>query len=134
MARILVVDDDEMVRGTIKAILERAGHDVVLAVDGEDALRQFQQAGCDLVVCDIFMPNKEGISTLRDLRRLDVTMPIITMTGGSPGAGRSGPSAHADYLSMSTMLGATGTLNKPFRANELIALVDQCLAAKKTSP
>lgn len=131
MARILIVDDDEMVRGTIKAILERAGHDVVMAVDGEDGLRQFQQVGCDLVVCDIFMPNKEGISTLRDLRSLDGSIPIITMTGGSPSAGRSGPSAHADYLTMSTMLGATGTLHKPFRANELIALVDQCLAAKK---
>jgi len=129
MPRILVIDDDDMVRGTIKAILERAGHEVTLAVDGEDGLRQFQRQSCDLVVCDIFMPNKEGIATLRELRQLDAAVPVITMTGGSPSAGRTGPSA-SDYLTMSTLLGATRTIHKPFRASELIALVQECLAEK----
>ena len=50
------------------------------------ALRQFQRQPCDLVVCDIFMPNKDGIATLRELRRLDAALPVITMTGGSPSA------------------------------------------------
>jgi DNA-binding response OmpR family regulator len=131
MPRILVIDDDDMVRSTIKAILERAGHEVTLAVDGEDGLRQFQRQGCDLVVCDIFMPNKEGIATLRELRHLDAAVPVITMTGGSPSAGRTGPSAYADYLNMSTLLGATRTIHKPFRASELIALVQECLDEKK---
>jgi len=129
MPRILVIDDDDMVRGTIKAILERAGHEVTLAVDGEDGLRQFQRQSCDLVVCDIFMPNKEGIATLRELRQLDAAVPVITMTGGSPSAGRTGPS-DSDYLTMSTLLGATRTIHKPFRASELIALVQACLAEK----
>lgn len=131
MPRILVIDDDEMVRGTIKAILERAGHEVVLAVDGDDGLQQFQRQVCDLVLCDIFMPNKEGIATLRELRHLDAAVPVITMTGGSPSAGRTGPSAYADYLNMSTMLGATRTLHKPFRANELVSLVRECLDERK---
>ena len=131
MPRILVIDDDDMVRSTIKAILERAGHDVTLAVDGEDGLSQFQRQSCDLVVCDIFMPNKEGIATLRELRNIDAAIPVITMTGGSPSTGRAGPSAHADYLTMSTLLGATRTIHKPFRASELIALVQECLAENK---
>jgi CheY-like chemotaxis protein len=131
MPKILVIDDDDMVRGTIKAILERAGHEVALAVDGEDGVRQFQRQACDLVVCDIFMPNKEGIATLRELRNLDAAIPVITMTGGSPTAGRTGPTAHADYLNMSTLLGATRTIHKPFRATELIALVQECLHEKK---
>jgi DNA-binding response OmpR family regulator len=133
MRRILVIDDDDMVRGTIKAILERAGYEVTLAVDGEDGLRQFQQQPCDLVVCDIFMPNKEGIATLRELRHLDAAVPVITMTGGSPSAGRTGPTAHADYLNMSTLLGATRTIHKPFRATELVSLVKECLD-QKTPP
>jgi len=131
MPKILVIDDDDMVRGTIKAILERAGHEVTLAVDGEDGLRQFQREACDLVVCDIFMPNKEGIATLRELRNLDATIPVITMTGGSPTAGRTGPSPYADYLNMSTLLGATRTIHKPFRATELTALVQECLDERK---
>jgi DNA-binding response OmpR family regulator len=134
MPRILVIDDDDMVRGTIKAILERAGHEVTLAVDGEDGLRQFQRQPCDLVVCDIFMPNKEGIATLRELRQVDAAVPVITMTGGSPSAGRTGPSAYADYLNMSTLLGATRTIHKPFRASELIALVQACLEGTKPRP
>ncbi len=131
MPRILVIDDDDMVRGTVKAILERAGHEVTLAVDGEDGLRQFECQRCDLVVCDIFMPNKEGIATLRELRNLDAAIPVITMTGGSPTAGRTGPTAYADYLNMSTLLGATRTIHKPFHATELIALVQECLDEKK---
>jgi CheY-like chemotaxis protein len=131
MPRILVIDDDDMVRGTIKAILERAGHEVTLAVDGEDGLRQFQRQTCDLVVCDIFMPNKEGLATLRDLRHLDAAIPVITMTGGSPSAGQTGPTAYADYLNMSTLLGATRTIHKPFRATDLISLVQECLDEKK---
>ena len=122
-----------MVRGTIKAILERAGHEVILAIDGEDGLRQFQRQPCDLVVCDIFMPNKEGIATLRELRNLDAAIPVITMTGGSPAGGQTGPTAHADYLNMSTLLGATRAIHKPFRATELITMVQECLDEKRTS-
>jgi CheY-like chemotaxis protein len=133
MPKILVIDDDDMVRGTIKAILERAGHDVTLAIDGEDGLRQFQREPFDLVVCDIFMPHKEGIATLRELRDLDAAIPVITMTGGSPGGSRAGPTAYADYLNMSTLLGATRAIHKPFRASELITLVQECLDEKGMS-
>jgi CheY-like chemotaxis protein len=69
---------------------------VSLAAEGQDGLRQFQRQPCDLVVCDIFMPNKDGIATLRELHRLDAALPVITMTGGSPSA-RPEPSASADY-------------------------------------
>ncbi len=57
-------------------------------------------------------------------------VPVITMTGGSPSAGRTGPSAYADYLTISTLPGATRTIHKPFRASEPIALVQECLAEK----
>ncbi len=60
MPRILVIDDDELVRGTTKAVLERTGHEVTLAVDGEDGLRQFQREFCDLVVCDSPWPRQSS--------------------------------------------------------------------------
>ena len=84
MARVLVVDDEEDMRRVVGLMLKNAGHDAVLAVDGNDALQQFERQHFDLVICDIFMPNKEGIETLRELRGLDPALPVIMMSGGAP--------------------------------------------------
>jgi CheY-like chemotaxis protein len=126
MARILVIDDDELVRGTMQAMLQSDGHEAVLAVDGDDGIRQFQQQSFDLVLCDVFMPHKEGLETVREIRQLSAGIPIISMTGSLP-AGDSDP-MDPDFLRMSSMLGATRTLAKPFRPRELLALVKECLA------
>jgi CheY-like chemotaxis protein len=131
MALILVIDDDEMVRSTVKAMLESRGHAVAMAVDGEDGLRQLQQQPFDLVLCDIFMPNKDGIGTLREVRRADSAMPVIIMTGGSPNAGRIGERPDVDYLHMARLLGATRTISKPFTIKQLIDLVNEALAEGK---
>jgi CheY-like chemotaxis protein len=131
MALILVIDDDEMVRSTVKAMLESRGHAVAMAVDGEDGLRQLQQQPFDLVLCDIFMPNKDGIGTLREVRRADSAMPVIIMTGGSPNAGRIGERPDVDYLHMARLLGATRTIGKPFTIKQLIDLVNEALAEGK---
>lgn len=134
MPLILVIDDDEMVRSTVKAMLESRGHDVAVAVDGEDGQRQLQKQAFDLVLCDIFMPNKDGIGTLRDVRRVNPDLPIIIMTGGSPNAGRIGDRTDVDYLHMARLLGATRTIGKPFTIKQLIVLVDEALAERKPSP
>jgi len=131
MALILVIDDDEMVRSTVKAMLESRGHEVAVAVDGEDGQRQLEKRAFDLVLCDIFMPNKDGIGTLRDVRRVNPDLPIIIMTGGSPNAGRIGDRTDVDYLHMARLLGATRTIGKPFTIKQLIVLVDEALAERK---
>lgn len=127
MARILVIDDDELVRGTVQAMLQSDGYEVVLAVDGEDGIRQFQRQPFDLVLCDVFMPQKEGLATVREIRQLSTGIPIISMTGSVP-ANDSGP-LDPDFLRMSSALGATRTLAKPFRPRELLALVKECLGS-----
>jgi CheY-like chemotaxis protein len=134
MPLILVIDDDEMVRSTVKAMLESRSHEVVVAVDGEDGLRQLQKQSFDLILCDIFMPNKDGIGTLREVRRVDADLPIIIMTGGSPNAGRTGEGADVDYLHMARLLGATRTIGKPFTIKQLVVLVDEALAERKAPP
>ena len=58
MARIFVIEDDELVRATITRMLEDAGHRVTVAVDGNDGLFQFRRAPFDLVISDVLMPNK----------------------------------------------------------------------------
>ena len=127
MARILVIDDEEDIRRVVDVMLTNAGHNVVLAVDGNDALKKFGQQRFDLVVCDLFMPNKEGIATLRELRRLDPTLPVIMMSGDMPSTSYLGM-AHVDYLAMAKALGATQTIEKPFKYSKLMRLVQRCLA------
>jgi DNA-binding response OmpR family regulator len=120
MALVLVIDDEEEVRRVVEVMLKNAGHDVVLAVDGNDGLRQFRQRHFDLVICDVFMPNKEGIATLQELRRLNSTVPVIMMSGVAP--------TTADYLAMARSLGATRTIQKPFRYSQLRRVVEECLS------
>lgn len=127
VARILVVDDDDLVRNAVRAMLMSVGHEVVLAVDGEDGILQFEHEPFDLVVCDVIMPNMDGLEMVRELRRLSADIPIISMTGSFM---RSTGGAHlnAVYLRLCSELGATKVIAKPFRARELLALAVQCLA------
>ena len=121
MARILVIDDYEPFRASVKDLLEASGYDVAVAVDGEDGIRQFQLQPFDLVLCDVFMPNKEGMETIRDLRQLSARTPIISVTGRSD-------AFETDFLRMTRELGATLAITKPFTVEEFLALVRRCLA------
>ena len=125
MARILIIDDDELLRETVEAMLLSGGHKAVSAVDGEHGIRRFQEERFDLVLCDVFMPQKEGLETMRELRELSAVTPIISMTGSiaSSGTGQLDP----DFLRMTAEFGATRTIVKPFKAADLLALVQQCL-------
>ena len=115
MARILVVDDDEKVRAAIAAALGRAGHRVVLAGDGEEALRHYRAGDFDLVITDIVMPRMDGLETVKALRRAGAVA-IVAMSGA----------AHAGapyYLRAAEALGADAVLVKPFTLAELKAAV-----------
>jgi CheY-like chemotaxis protein len=127
MPRILLIDDDDTVRAVIQAMLRSAGHDVATAADGLEGLDQIRQQAFDLVLCDIFMPGLDGIATLTELRRLDGKLPVVMMTAGSPRAARIGRQDNADYLSLARTLGATETIEKPFRAGQLTGLLADVL-------
>jgi CheY-like chemotaxis protein len=125
MARILVIDNDKLVRETIKVTLEFEGHEVVLACDAQGAIRAFGSRRCDLIICDVFMPDRAGLETISEIRGLSATAPIIAMTGGFAEA----PEARfgSDLLQIARHNGANLTLPKPFRHGELIELVQRCL-------
>jgi CheY-like chemotaxis protein len=120
MTRVLVIDDDALVRATLRAILGGAGFEVVLASDGLDGLAEFRRQRVDLVITDIVMPDMEGIETIRQIRDLEPSVPILAISGGGRGVS-------LDYLHMAQQLGATATLSKPFEADELLVAVDRCL-------
>ncbi len=69
MAKILVVDDDTLVRTSLSYALEDAGHQVVQAGDGDEGLAALRRESFDAVVLDILMPEREGIETIREIRK-----------------------------------------------------------------
>ncbi len=120
MARILVVDDDEQVRTTLRQTLEREGYDVVDAHDGNAGMKRFWKEGADLVITDIIMAEKEGLETIMVLSRDFPEVKIIAISGG----GRVGPD---EYLSMAKKFGAHLTLTKPFDREALLSAVRELL-------
>jgi DNA-binding response OmpR family regulator len=125
VARILLVDDDELLRGALHQILVRAGYDVDDASNGKVAVREYRRQPCDVVIMDIVMPDEEGLGTIRELRRLDPNVKIIAVSGG--GLGKAG-----DYLGIAQMLGAMRTLAKPFSPEALLAMIAEVLADPDT--
>ena len=132
MANILIVDDDPAVQVTIRLVLEGAGHHVTVAGDGRRGLALFEASQFDLLFLDIFMPGMDGLETMRHVRARQPAIPIVVISGRS-----ITPDAYTepDFLKMATKLGAVASLQKPFRADALLAAVDGCLkSAQSLSP
>jgi CheY-like chemotaxis protein len=132
LAKILVVDDDHAVQATIRLLLERAGHSVVVAGDGRTGLAIFETGNFDLVFLDIFMPGMDGLETMRLVHQRQPLTPIIVISG-RPIAADSG--SGPNFLTLATTLGAVNSLQKPFKPAALLAAVARCLeAAARPSP
>jgi len=132
VANILVIDDDGAVQATIRLLLERAGHSVVVASDGRKGLAIFEAGEFDLLFLDIFMPGMDGIETMRLVHQQQPLIPIIAISGKPVNwDSATGP----DFLTMATKLGAVSSLQKPFKPAALLAAVAGCLeAAQRRSP
>lgn len=128
MAKILIVDDDVAVQAAIRLLLERAGHDVVVASDGRKGLAIFEAGDFDLLFLDIFMPWMDGLETMRLVHQRRPLTPIIVISG-RPMAWDS--STAPDFLAIATKLGAVSSLQKPFKPAALLAAVAGCLEAAK---
>jgi CheY-like chemotaxis protein len=121
LARILVIEDEEAIRDLCKRLLVRAGHEVVDAANGEIGLRLYRQNPTDLIITDLFMPEKDGIETIRELRRDFPAAKIVAISGGA----KSAPSV--TFLRVANHLGAIETLAKPFSTEELLTAVARAL-------
>ncbi len=121
MARVLVIDDDQAIRDLLREILRSEGHEVYEASDGDAGVRLFRAHHPDLVVLDMFMPNREGLETMREIRAESPNTRVLAISGAFSQAGY-------DALSMAEMLGATRTLMKPFGAVKFLETVRELLA------
>ena len=128
MARVLVIDDDNLfVKLMVHALTER-GHAVAFAYDGLAGLREFAAAKFDAVVCDLVMPEQEGVETIRLLRRQTTEVGIVAISSGL----RSSTSA-VDVLQFASKFGADVTLKKPFKLSQLVAAVDEAMSLRNLS-
>ncbi len=120
MPRILVIDDEEMVRETLRLVLENKGYEVEEAENGADGIDLQRKNPFDLIITDILMPTQEGIGTIVELKKEFKDIRIIAISGG-------GRTDKVDYLESASMLGANKVLAKPFSNEELVLSVEECL-------
>ena len=121
--RILVVDDEPAIRSTLGQLLTIAGYEVLLAENGSEATRLWREVGADLVILDIFMPEKDGIETIVELRAHSPSLPVIVMSGGD--------AKRMDLLPEAKLLGAYRTIDKPFTFAAMMALVNSALQGSR---
>lgn len=124
MAKILLVEDDNLVRDMLTQVLERASHEVASAADGEAASVILQTSEPDVMVTDIIMPKKSGITLISEVRNRHPNMEIIAISGG----GRLDPKG---YLDLSESIGASVSFEKPIDNSALLMAIDLLVHSKK---
>ncbi len=119
---VLVIDDDPNIRLVTATMLSRGGYAVICARGGFEGVALFEQHCPDFVVTDLYMPDCEGIETIRAIRRCGHHAAIVVMSGSA--------AAGADLVRMAQILGADCSLAKPFSASELLQAVARARAAR----
>lgn len=123
MARIMVVDDEEMSQGIIGQILESGGHDVVTLNNGKEALERLREdTELRAIVTDLRMPLVNGLRLIRALREAGDTIPIIAVSG-----------TNADQLMLAEDYGANAGLTKPLDRDELLQVLDRALSDSRST-
>lgn len=124
MATLLLVEDDPLVRDMLTQILQRASHTVITAVDGEGAIEQLKAHTPDILITDIIMPKKSGITLIAEIKNQHPDLEIIAISGG----GRLDPSG---YLDLSESLGASVSFEKPIDNAALLMTIDLLIHGNK---
>lgn len=120
MARILLIDDDRVIRTAMGRVLVLAGHEVVQAETGSTALQNLDDGSWDLVITDINMPDGNGIEVILELAERRPAPPIVAISGG-------GYLPAESLLADAGLLGAARTLAKPFEMHDFQTAVEEAL-------
>jgi CheY-like chemotaxis protein len=122
MKKILVIDDEQLLRDSLKQMLTRIGYSVTVASDGIEGLAMFKASKPDLVITDMIMPNKDGIQLIMEIFAQHPEQPVIAISGG-----RRAVTAEFN-LNSADLLGVKGVLAKPFTFEQLREAVSDALA------
>ncbi len=124
MAKILLVEDDELVRDMLAQVLKRAKHEVQTASNGDEATELLKTSKPEIMVTDIIMPQKSGITLISEVKNKHPDMEIIAISGG----GRLDPTG---YLDLSESLGASVSFEKPIDNQALLMAIDLLAHSKE---
>ena len=116
MALILFIDDEEPLRDLYREILEQAGYEVMTADDGTTGVEAYKKTRADVVITDIFMPEKDGFDTIREILVEDPEAKIIAMTGYG-----------VHNLELAYDIGACAVFEKPTSPREILAAIEGIL-------
>ncbi len=116
---IMTADDSSSIRQMVSFSLGQAGYEIVEAVDGRDALNKLDGAGVNMLITDLNMPNMDGIELIRQTRAKSEYkfIPIVMLTTES----------QAEMKQKGKQAGATGWIVKPFKPEQLVAVVKKVL-------
>lgn len=119
MARILVIDDHDEFQGMLCELLRNSGHEVTGASDGSEGILLGKKLDIDIIITDIIMPNKEGMETIIEFKKVCPEVPIIAISGG----GRGDPQ---NYLKGTRLLSNVKfTFEKPLATDKLLQAIDE---------
>src|SRR5688572_20959192 len=115
--KVLIIDDDDVIRLTMQNILKKKGYNVIAAENGNSGLELFKKEKPDIVITDILMPDKEGLETISEMRALKPDAKIIAISGG-------GSTQNMSFLQLAQRVGANRLLVKPIKPDQLLAAVE----------
>jgi len=119
MAKILVVDDSEIMRNILYVVLEKTGHEIVgNAANGMEALKLYGELNPELVLCDILMPDVDGITFLEEVLQLDPKARVVMISA----------LGHGLKEKEARRCGAVGYISKPFQPEDLLEEIRNALA------
>ncbi len=121
--KILFVEDEEDLTLIVADTLRGQGYDVVIATDGIEGLEKFKTIGADIVVADVMMPQKDGFSMAKEIRKLSSTVPLLFLTAKST----------IDDVEKGFEIGANDYLKKPFELRELLVRIKALLRRYDTN-
>ncbi len=119
MANILVIDDSQSALDLTRQILTAAGHKVFAFLSANKAMEMVVRTPVDLIITDIYMPEKDGLEVIADARKWCPKTPILAVSGAV---------GEKDMLSAAKFLGASYTLQKPFSKQQLLFLIEKSVA------
>ncbi len=117
MHRILVVEDDPQIRSMLVETLTLEGYEACSAENGVEALAMFREQAPDLVITDIIMPEKEGLSLIKELYAMNPKVKVVAISGGAPGLS---PECN---LELARMFGAVKTFAKPLDIDAMLRTI-----------
>jgi two-component system response regulator PilR (NtrC family) len=120
-ASVLVIDDEEIMREILEALLTREGYDVRLAASGEEGLQLARTMPFDAAIVDVMMPGLDGIATLQELRKLDDDLPVLMITAF----------ASVESAISAMKLGAFDYVTKPFKNDEVLVVVRNAVERRR---